>query len=198
MVALAEAEPYASSSPLPLAAIPSPVSVSWPRTGYGNEAFTGREWDPETGLYYYRARYYDPKIGRFISEDPIDFEGGVNFYSYVENNPVNLVDPEGLQACLIIGRVPTVIDPYMIGGRHPFAHRFPNQTFNEAPRPVRPTPPRVPTPTRQFSPRQPLPPDLTVTPKSSWWKQFLNDLSDLLDDVFGGAGGTEPDCGCIA
>lgn len=34
-------------------------------------AFTGREWDAETGLYYYRARYYDPRIGRFISEDPI-------------------------------------------------------------------------------------------------------------------------------
>jgi RHS repeat-associated protein len=39
-------------------------------------AYTGREWDPETGLYYYRARYFDPKIGRFISEDPIGFEGG--------------------------------------------------------------------------------------------------------------------------
>jgi RHS repeat-associated protein len=34
-------------------------------------AFTGREWDPETGLYYYRARYYDPKVGRFVSEDPL-------------------------------------------------------------------------------------------------------------------------------
>ncbi|MCU0293268.1 MAG: hypothetical protein MUF10_14965, partial [Thermoanaerobaculaceae bacterium] len=45
-------------------------------------AFTGREWDPETGLYYYRARYLDPKVGRFISEDPIGFAGGVNFYAY--------------------------------------------------------------------------------------------------------------------
>ena len=60
-------------------------------------AFTGREWDPETGLYYYRARYYDPKVGRFISEDPIGFEGGVNFYAYVENNPANAIDPLGLQ-----------------------------------------------------------------------------------------------------
>lgn len=39
-----------------------------PIAGY---AFTGREWDPETGLYYYRARYYDPKVGRFLSEDPL-------------------------------------------------------------------------------------------------------------------------------
>jgi RHS repeat-associated protein len=62
-------------------------------TGYG---FTGREFDPETGLLYYRARYYDPKIGRFISEDPIGLSAGINFYSYVYNDPVNLVDPFGL------------------------------------------------------------------------------------------------------
>jgi RHS repeat-associated protein len=62
----------------------------------GGYAFTGREWDSETGLYYYRARYHDPQIGRFISEDPIRFRGGINFYSYVHNNPTNLVDPWGL------------------------------------------------------------------------------------------------------
>jgi RHS repeat-associated protein len=60
-------------------------------------SFTGREWDPEIGLYYYRARYYDPKVGRFISEDPVRFSGGINFYAYVRNNPANLVDPDGLQ-----------------------------------------------------------------------------------------------------
>src|SRR5262249_13060289 len=59
-------------------------------------AFTGREWDPETGLYYYRARYYDSKIGRFLSEDPIGLQGGINYYTYVENDPVNWVDPFGL------------------------------------------------------------------------------------------------------
>jgi RHS repeat-associated protein len=63
-------------------------------TGYG---FTGREFDPETGLLYYRARYYDPKIGRFLSEDPIGFSGGINLYTYVYNNPANLIDPYGLQ-----------------------------------------------------------------------------------------------------
>ena len=46
--------------------------------------YTGREQDTETGLYYYRARYYDPAIGRFISEDPIGFGGGTNFYAYVK------------------------------------------------------------------------------------------------------------------
>ena len=62
-------------------------------------AYTGREWDPETGLYYYRARYYDPKLGRFISEDPIGFDGGANAYGYVEQNPVRYFDPMGLYHC---------------------------------------------------------------------------------------------------
>lgn len=62
--------------------------------------YTGREYDPETGLYYYRARYYDPKAGRFVTKDPIGFDSGdVNLYAYVENNPVNFVDPTGLAGC---------------------------------------------------------------------------------------------------
>src|SRR5205807_10114228 len=55
--------------------------------------YTGREFDSETGLYYYRARYYDPSTGRFLSEDPIGFSGGRNFYTYVRNNPPRLIDP---------------------------------------------------------------------------------------------------------
>jgi len=59
--------------------------------------YTGREWDKETGLYYYRARYYDPMEGRFISKDPIGFKGGdVNIYAYVKNNPIRFRDPRGL------------------------------------------------------------------------------------------------------
>ena len=61
--------------------------------------FTGREYDAESGLYYYRARYYDPRAGRFLTKDPIGFGGGdVNLYRYVQNNPLNWVDPFGLQA----------------------------------------------------------------------------------------------------
>ena len=60
-------------------------------------AFTSREYDPESGLYYYRARYYDANSGRFISEDPIGFAAGdANLYRYVFNNPVNFRDPSGL------------------------------------------------------------------------------------------------------
>jgi RHS repeat-associated protein len=58
--------------------------------------YTGREWDQETGLYYYRARYYDPSIGRFISEDPAGYNAGMNVYRYVRNNPLLFVDPLGL------------------------------------------------------------------------------------------------------
>ena len=47
---------------------------------------------------YYRARYYDPNVGRFLSEDPIQFLGGVNFYAYVGNSSVNFADPLGLCA----------------------------------------------------------------------------------------------------
>jgi len=49
-----------------------------------------------TGLYYYRARYYSPALQRFISQDPIDFNGGLNLYAYVCNNPLGLIDPLGL------------------------------------------------------------------------------------------------------
>ncbi|HVO64568.1 MAG TPA: RHS repeat-associated core domain-containing protein [Terriglobales bacterium] len=58
--------------------------------------YTGREFDSETSLYYYRARYIDPATGRFISEDPIGFSGGSNFYRYARNNPVRRKDPSGL------------------------------------------------------------------------------------------------------
>lgn len=76
-------------------------------------AFTGREWDDEAELYFYRARYYDPSAGRFISKDPIAIRGniynqGVNAsysqyveavttpYLYTGNDPVNYTDPSGL------------------------------------------------------------------------------------------------------
>jgi RHS repeat-associated protein len=58
--------------------------------------YIGRENDA-TGLYYYRGRYYHPLIQRFISEDPVEFEGGdMNLYAYVLNNPLLYVDPFGL------------------------------------------------------------------------------------------------------
>ena len=58
--------------------------------------YTGRRWDSESELYYYRARYYDPAIGKFLQRDPIGFMAGPNLYAYVSNNSVNYIDPLGL------------------------------------------------------------------------------------------------------
>ncbi len=58
--------------------------------------YTGREWDAETGLYYYRARYYDPDAGRFLTQDPMQFKAGANNYRYVHNRPTTSIDPLGL------------------------------------------------------------------------------------------------------
>ena len=58
--------------------------------------FTTRELDTESSLYFMRARYYDPAAGRFISEDPIAFKGGINFYRYAHNGPIDNSDPTGL------------------------------------------------------------------------------------------------------
>ncbi|MBI1911044.1 MAG: RHS repeat-associated core domain-containing protein [Deltaproteobacteria bacterium] len=81
--------------------------------------YTGREYDIETGLYFYRARYYDPEAGRFVSKDPIGFAGGdVNVYGYVGNNPANWMDPLGLSP---IGAIKKVLKKVYgeIGGRLP-------------------------------------------------------------------------------
>lgn len=60
--------------------------------------YTAREFDSETHLYYYRARYYDPQVGRFMSEDPARFRVGINFFKYAQNDPQDFNDPTGLYA----------------------------------------------------------------------------------------------------
>ena len=85
-------------------------------------SYTGREFDQESGLYYYRARYVDATTGRFLSEDPIGFTAGdQNLYRYVFNNPVNLKDPFGLQGAATnpggaVGDLPGAIND-ILGGQ---------------------------------------------------------------------------------
>src|SRR5206468_4261801 len=59
--------------------------------------FTAREWDSEIAQYYYRARFYQPTVGRFLSEDPVGARADSNFYRYVHNRPHQATDPTGLQ-----------------------------------------------------------------------------------------------------
>lgn len=77
--------------------------------------YTGRELDAETGLYYYRARYYNPATGRFLSEDPISFGGGdANLYRYVGNSPTNYTDPTGLFLDTLVDVASITYDVYRL------------------------------------------------------------------------------------
>lgn len=58
--------------------------------------YTGQRFESESGLYYYKYRYYSPKLGRFLQPDPIGYSDGLNLYSYAKNNPIGLKDPLGL------------------------------------------------------------------------------------------------------
>ena len=72
----------------------NPLSASTIGNAY---LYTGRRYDVESGNYYYRARYYQPTLGRFLSEDPLGFSAGdMNIYRYVSNRPTSMIDPTGL------------------------------------------------------------------------------------------------------
>lgn len=77
-------------------------TTSQTSNSHGHYGYTGREYDEEAGLLYLRARYYDPKIGRFISADPfwgrLEEPASQNRYTYVHNNPLLYTDPLGLDA----------------------------------------------------------------------------------------------------
>jgi RHS repeat-associated protein len=87
--------------------------------------FAGGLHDRDTGLVRFGFRDYDPAIGRFVAKDPIDFAGGdTNLYAYVMNDPVNYIDPRGLDFLPLsdvedrIGRVEGILDD-LRGGREP-------------------------------------------------------------------------------
>lgn len=69
------------------------------QTVINNLRLPGQYFDAETGLHYNGARYYDPRIGRYISSDPVGLDGGLNTYLYARANPLRFTDPFGLAAC---------------------------------------------------------------------------------------------------
>ncbi len=81
--------------------------VDMTATAVNNLRFPGQYYDEETGLHYNWNRYYDPSTGRYVTTDPIGFEGGVNLYAYVDNNPTNYFDPNAygkIGAVIKLGR----------------------------------------------------------------------------------------------
>ena len=82
-----------------------PVIILYDQAAAGNPYyFTARELDAETGLYYYRARYYDWHRGAFTQEDFLGFEGGdLNLFRYVKNDPLNYSDPYGTLSVPFLG-----------------------------------------------------------------------------------------------
>lgn len=77
--------------------------------------YIGREWEPQTGLYYYRARHYDPLLGRFLQPDPIGYIDGLNLYEYAHSSPGNIIDPFGSEGVPPVGPAGSGAGPSGVG-----------------------------------------------------------------------------------
>jgi RHS repeat-associated protein len=156
--------------------------------------YTAREFDSETSLYYYRARYYDPTNGRFISEDPIRLEGAANFYAFVSNDPIDHDDPSGLKCTTKI----MLVTAYCTKGRTASGSRAGPGTVATANTnaPSRPNPKPIPYPfgcsvtVDNAAGGDPWPTEYEGTIQDtgagwdSWWKNSKHHHHDVLPDAW--------------
>ena len=95
--------------------------------------YAGRRYDAETGLYYVRARYYDPDLGRFLSRDPLGYAAGANLYLYAGGNPAVHTDPDG-EFVFALAALALAAAAVYAGAWYLEAHTTPGSGWNRAAR----------------------------------------------------------------
>jgi RHS repeat-associated protein len=164
--------------------------------------YTGREFDSETGLLFNRARYLDLRTGRFLSEDPIRYRGGVNFYTYTRNNPIIRTDPFGHEGC---NAEQWAQSPHACAG--PTDPNAPYQGpdglwYNTDPTPLipsdGPTPANPPEPNKCKQPSDQRPPDVPKPPDPIRLVPAKGSCTDAVSEFGLGVGGTAITAGLIA